>query len=82
MKTIIITDTHFGTRNNSKVWCDYQIKFIDNTLLPLVKKLSQKDAVRVIHCGDLFDSKSTLNDFLKKLPYEEDSLYILKLKGL
>lgn len=64
MKTIIITDTHFGTRNNSKVWCDYQIKFIDNTLLPLVKKLSQKDAVRVVHCGDLFDSKSTLNTYI------------------
>ena len=78
MKTIIITDTHFGARNNSKVWCDYQIKFIDNTLLPLVKKLSQKDAVRVVHCGDGVD----YYDFLKKLPYAEDSLYILKLKGL
>ena len=64
MKTVIITDTHFGTRNNSKVWNDYQIKFIDSTLIPLIKELSKKDEVRVVHCGDLFDSKSTLNIYI------------------
>lgn len=64
MKTIIITDTHFGIKNNRKIWCDYQLKFIDETIIPLIKKLRQKDEVRLVHCGDLFDSKSFLNIYI------------------
>lgn len=59
-----MTDTHFGIKNNSKVWCDYQMKFIDNTIIPLIKKLKKNDNVRIVHCGDVFDSKSSLNPYI------------------
>lgn len=61
MKTIIITDTHFGVRKNNKLWCDKQMQFLDNTIIPLIKKLQKTDEVRVVHCGDVFDSKEALN---------------------
>lgn len=81
MKTIIITDTHYGVKNNSKLWCDYQIKFIDNTLIPLIKKLQQNDTVRIIHCGDVFDSKDKLNTYIihRVLNKFEEILKLCKL---
>lgn len=67
MKTIIITDTHFGVKNNSKIWCDYQLKFIDNTIIPLIKELKKHDEVRLIHCGDVFESRDKLNPYIVNL---------------
>lgn len=58
MKTILITDTHYGVKNNSNTWCNYQLKFIDDTIIPLIQQLSKNDDVRVIHCGDVFDSRA------------------------
>lgn len=61
MKDIIISDTHFGIKQNSVAWLNSQIGYIYNEFIPLIKKTKQKDDVRVIHCGDVFDSRSSIN---------------------
>ena len=65
MKTVIITDTHYGIKKNNKLWCDFQLKYIDKTIIPLIKKLKAGgDEVRVVHCGDVFESKELLNVYI------------------
>lgn len=59
MKTILITDTHFGTRQNSITWLNSQIDFFTKQLIPYIKK--QKEGVRLVHLGDVFDSRSTIS---------------------
>lgn len=64
MIDVIFTDTHFGWKNNSMVWLKYQLDFIYKQFIPTIKKLSKKDSVRVIHCGDVFDSRSTISTYV------------------
>lgn len=58
MKTILITDTHFGTRQNSMTWLNSQCDFLENQLIPYIKKQGK---VKLIHLGDVFDSRSTIS---------------------
>jgi len=64
MKYILISDTHFGIKQNSILWLNSQINYLYNEFIPIIKKLKQKDEVKVIHCGDVFDSRSTINPFV------------------
>lgn len=59
MKTILITDTHFGTRQNSITWLNSQSKFIYQQLIPYIKSCNEE--VKLIHLGDVFDSRSTIS---------------------
>lgn len=61
MKTILITDTHFGVKQNSTTWLNSQLNILYNQILPLIKKIKEKESVRIIHCGDVFDSRNTIN---------------------
>lgn len=64
---ILLSDTHFGIKNNSLTWLESQIEFFKNQVIPTAKKLSTKyDRISLVHCGDLFDSKSSLNMFIWK----------------
>ena len=56
--TILISDTHFGVRNNSMTWFDAQMKFFYDQFIPMMKRVKP---VRIIHLGDVFDSRSTVN---------------------
>lgn len=58
MKTILITDTHFGVRQNSLTWLESQCSFIEKQLIPYIKE--NKD-IRLIHLGDVFDSRSSIS---------------------
>lgn len=58
MKTILITDTHFGTRQNSNTWLNSQINFLENQLIPYIKNNGD---IRLVHLGDVFDSRSTIS---------------------
>lgn len=58
---IILSDTHFGVKNNSKVWLDSQLSFIKNGLIKFIDKFNEKYKIAVIHCGDMFDSRTTVN---------------------
>ncbi|MBR5297533.1 MAG: metallophosphoesterase family protein [Parabacteroides sp.] len=62
MKTILITDTHFGVKQNSVNWLNSQLEFIEDQLIPYIQKLSEKP--RLIHLGDVFDSRSTISTFV------------------
>lgn len=58
MTTILITDTHFGIRQNSMTWLNSQCSFLEKQLIPYIKT---KVNVRLIHLGDVFDSRSTIS---------------------
>ena len=64
MIDIIFSDTHFGWKNNSMTWLNSQMNFIYNQFIPKIKELAKKDSVRVIHCGDVFDSRSTISTYV------------------
>lgn len=64
MKTVILSDTHFGIKQNSVTWMNSQIDFLYNEFIPFIKHLKEKDTVQVIHCGDMFDSRSSINPFI------------------
>lgn len=63
--TILITDTHFGTHNCSLTWLKSQKEFFTEQFIPHLKKRKKEGyLVRVIHCGDVFDSRSTINTYI------------------
>lgn len=63
--TVLITDTHFGTHNCSLTWLKSQKEFFDKQFIPHLKKRKKEGyLVRVIHCGDVFDSRSTVNTYI------------------
>lgn len=62
MKKYMITDTHFGVRQNSIVWLKSQMKFFYDQFIPNIKK--EKEIVNIYHLGDLFDSRSSINPFV------------------
>lgn len=64
MTNVIITDTHFGVKNNSITWFNSQSEFIYKQLIPHIKTI--KDEVRLIHMGDVFDSRSTISVYIAK----------------
>ena len=64
MIDVIFTDTHFGWKNNSMTWLNSQMNFIYNQFIPKIKELSKEDSIRVIHCGDVFDSRSTISTYV------------------
>ena len=63
---IIITDTHYGARKNSKLFHDYFEKFYNEIFFP---KLEEEGITTVIHMGDCFDSRKGV-DFTASLGQE------------
>lgn len=59
---ILITDTHFGVKQNSMTWFNSQLDFIYNQLIPYLKK--QTEYKQLIHLGDVFDSRSTISTYI------------------
>ena len=69
MTNIIITDTHFGVKNNSITWFNSQSDFIYKQLIPDLKKMKEemdpvRDQLTLIHLGDVFDSRSTISTYV------------------
>ena len=62
MKYIVLSDTHFGVKNNSITWMNSQLGFIYKEFIPYIQSLKNKgEKVTIIHCGDVFDSRSSIN---------------------
>lgn len=59
MINILFTDTHFGVKQNSMTWLNSQLDFIYKQLIPYIESLD--DEVRLIHLGDVFDSRSSIS---------------------
>ena len=73
MKIALITDTHWGVRNDNLAFLDNSKQFLDNTFFPYLERHSIRT---VIHLGDLVDRRKYINintanrlrvDFLDKL---------------
>ena len=54
----LITDQHFGVRNNSQVFLDYYFKFYDNVFFP---KLEEYNISEIIDLGDTFDKRKSID---------------------
>ena len=65
MKIAIVTDTHFGARNDNLNFNDYFYKFYENIFFPTLK---ERDITTCIHMGDVVDRRKYIsyriaNDF-------------------
>ena len=69
MKIAIITDTHFGARNDNQNINDYFYKFYDNVFFPT---LVERGITTCVHMGDVTDRRKfisfrTASDFRKEV---------------
>jgi len=85
LKVVIITDQHFGARNDSIAFLDFYQKFYDNTFFPTLDA-SGIDTVLVL--GDTFDRRKYVNfyalDRAKKMFFdklEERGITVYMLAG-
>jgi len=78
MKVALITDTHWGIRNDSQVMLDNMKKFLDDIFFPQLSALGITD---VYHLGDLVDRRKYIN-FNTARRLREDFLDPLRRKGI
>ena len=80
MKVAIITDTHYGARKGSKLFQDYFELFYKNVFFPT---LEQYGITTVIHMGDAFDSRKSIDyqsfEWAKRVVFEPLSKYDVHL---
>ena len=83
MKVALITDTHWGIRNDSQVFYDYFKLFLDDVFFPTLEKHKIR---HVIHLGDLVDRRKYANfltlhrlrkDFLESFEDKMIDLYVI-----
>ena len=58
MKVVLITDTHFGARNDNRIFQNYFNRFYHDIFFP---ELFKREIKTVIHLGDLVDRRRTIN---------------------
>lgn len=59
MNIWLISDTHFGLKNNSKVWEGHFRECFDKFVFPLFESKVKRGDI-LIHCGDVFDNRQTV----------------------
>ena len=83
MKVALITDTHWGVRNDSLIQHNYMKKFLDEVFFPYLDKNNIK---HIIHAGDLVDRRKYINyatarrlrdDFLLPVEQRDISMHII-----
>ena len=84
MKVALITDQHFGARNDSVAFLDFFEKFYDNTFF---NTLSSSNISTVLILGDTFDRRKFINfntlDRTKRMffevAYDNDIMITMKI---
>lgn len=56
----IISDTHFGARNNNVEWLERMNSYFIDYFIPIVKKNYRPGDI-LIHCGDVYDNRQSIN---------------------
>ena len=83
MKIALITDTHFGARNDNPACANYFFKFYNNVFFPYLKEHNIKTC---IHLGDIVDRRKFINfktshdfrnNFMKRLWEEKIDTHII-----
>jgi DNA repair exonuclease SbcCD nuclease subunit len=78
MKIALITDTHWGVRNDNAAFLDNSKKFLDNIFFPYI---DLHRIHNVVHLGDLVDRRKYINiNTAKRL--REDFLQPIKDRGI
>lgn len=61
MKIFLTTDWHYGIyQNNIEKWLDIMDDYFYNFFIPYIKK-NKSDGDIIIHCGDLFDNRTSIH---------------------
>jgi DNA repair exonuclease SbcCD nuclease subunit len=80
MRVAILTDTHFCARKSSRLFQDYFEQFYSNVFFPT---LEQYGIDTIIHMGDAFDSRKSIDfaglDWTRKVVLEPISKYKVHL---
>jgi len=63
MNRLLLTDTHFGWKQNSTTWLNSQIAFLRRQIIPYLK---EHPKTTIIHLGDVFDSRSSISPYVAK----------------
>jgi DNA repair exonuclease SbcCD nuclease subunit len=83
LKIALITDTHWGVRNDNAAFMDNSKRFLDEIFFPY---LSNNSVSTVVHLGDLVDRRKYINintakrlreDFLDKLKARDLDVHII-----
>ena len=67
MKVAIITDTHFGGKNDLHSFSQFQTRFYRGTFFPI---LAREGIDTILHLGDVFDRRKYTNFLSHKLAKE------------
>jgi DNA repair exonuclease SbcCD nuclease subunit len=55
----LISDTHFGLKGDNPIWMQDIYDYFDKVLFPLMEEKVKPEDI-LIHCGDVFDNRSTI----------------------
>ena len=67
MKVAIITDTHYGGKNDNLQFAQFQKRFYEGTFFPICKR---EGITTILHLGDVFDRRKYSNFNTLKLAKE------------
>lgn len=78
MRIALITDTHWGVRNDNMVFLDANKKFLDETFFPTLESNSIN---HIVHLGDIVDRRKQIS-YLTANRLREDFLDKILQKGM
>ena len=77
-KIVLLTDTHFGARNDSAIFREYFFKFYNELFFPF---LEDNNIKTVVHLGDIVDRRKYIN-FNTLKSFRDDFVFRLGRMGI